>query len=874
MPPLPQTVLVTGDVIQDHQIYLGGRFVPDASEKTGTQESTTEGGAALLHDILDKVCKIRSGNQTPQNCFNVQFGLRKEVFQNLLSSMHGYSLWKPFSLNKKEKDGRGPKVWRMAEPLLGYGSRGNSSFFYKNFVEQPAGDPSVVVIDDAGQGFRDYSQKDAWPQAISQGSAKTLEWVVLKMARPLGQGDLWRHLSTKFKDKLVMVVSIEDIRREAVRVSRGISWERTALDLVQELWYNPAIKSLLECRHLIVHFGTEGALHAENTGTETVFSLTFDPTHLEQESYEKDDGQVIGLMVCFTSGIVDRLIQPDHPSPIASGIWAGLSASRTLHHAGYGDIASDKPGFPMAAVVKEIIKPSPGLPVIKLPNPGRKEHDELFLKNWTIMTAFFEGIQKNPRPLFGIGRRVAIEGPKALSKIPCARFGKLFTVDRKEIESLRGIRTMIKEYVERDKGKKPLSIAVFGPPGAGKSFGIEEIARGILGEKAPFLTFNLSQFRNAEELIGAFHQVRDKVLEGTTPVVFWDEFDSEKYKWLQYLLAPMQDGKFLDGQINHPIGKSVFVFAGGTSYDMENFGPKQSDEAEWEAFKLKKGPDFISRLSGYLNVLGPNKRQRFVLKGGKGSWVDDESDICYPIRRAILLRALLGIKDDKLLEIDHGILSAIIETKRFLHGARSMEKIVSQLKMPNTEVIRRSDIPSEEILSMHADPQDFAAIVNRNLKYQTRASDLAPFIHDFYRQLGIKEGWITPANNRDYEDLPDDIKEDNRAAAARLPNILDLVGLYVVPLDSGATMPLEKIEEIIEANIELLAEAEHNYWMDHKLKNGWTLADKRDDAKKQHNCLRPYMELDEKEKKKDRNSVRMFPEILKQAKYKIVARLE
>jgi hypothetical protein len=133
--------------------------------------------------------------------------------------------------------------------------------------------------------------------------------------------------------------------------------------------------------------------------------------------------------------------------------------------------------YQLDAVVKEIIKPSPGLPAIKLPNPGKKEHDERFMKTWTIMAATFKGIQKKPRPFFGIGRRIAIEGPKALSKIPCARFGKLFTVDRKEIESLRSIRSMIREYIERDKGKRPLSIAVFGPPGSGKSFGIEEIIK-------------------------------------------------------------------------------------------------------------------------------------------------------------------------------------------------------------------------------------------------------------------------------------------------------------------------------------------------------------------------------------------------------------
>ena len=78
---------------------------------------------------------------------------------------------------------------------------------------------------------------------------------------------------------------------------------------------------------------------------------------------------------------------------------------------------------------------------------------------------------------------------------------------------------------------------------------------------------------------------------------------------------------------------------------------------------------------------------------------------------------------------------------------------------------------------------------------------------------------------------------------------------------------------MLEANIELLAEAEHNDWMHQKRKNGWVYGEDRDDEKKIHNCLRPYVELSEKEKQKDRNSVLHFPAILKQAKYKIVARL-
>jgi len=864
MPPDPKTVLVTGDVIHDHQIYLGERLAPDAAERVGTQECMTQGGAGLLYRILREIGQRRSGEEKSSNPFKVEFGLREEVFEKLPSSLNGYSLWKPFPFDKNRK------VWRLAESL-GYGCPAGAPFLFGDYVGTVSKNPDVVAIDDGGLGFRQNSHKAAWPVAITGKANSKPRWVVLKMSSPVGQGDLWRHLSAGFRDNLVVIVSSADIRREEVRVSRGVSWERTALDLVEELCFNSEIRPLLNCRHLIVHFGSEGALHVDTTAKERRFLLAFDPIYLELEWKESIKGDGFGFMACLTAGIVDRLMQLDHPDPIHEGIRAGLSAMRTMLESGHGNATCNIPRFPLSEVVKDIIalKPRFAYPWIQAINPDEKKAESS--KNWTILNAYFEGVKKNPRPLFGVGRRVAIQGTRALGQVPCARFGKLFTADRSEIESLRSVYSLIKNYDRHDKGKMPLSIAVFGPPGAGKSFGIKEIAKGILGENVPILEFNLSQFKDHTELNDAFHQVRDKALGGTTPVVFWDEFDSKEYYWLQYLLAPMQDGKFLEGQINHPIGKSVFVFAGGTSYDVESFGPKATDPQDCKDFRLKKGPDFKSRLSGYINVLGPNRRQKFDAK--KEQWCDDMSDVCYPIRRALLLRSMLGLKDEDQLNIDHGILSAIIETKRFTHGARSLEKIILQLKKPGADAIRRSYLPSEEILSMHADTADFTAIVNRDLKFKTRADELAPFVHDYYRRLGKREKWLSPLMDKDFEYLPPDIKEDNRAAAARIPHILDLVGLYVVPLDSGTALKETEIRQILDANIEMLAEAEHNDWMHHKIKNGWSFGEKRDNDKKIHDCLKSYVELVEKEKEKDRNSVRKYPEILKNAKYTIVAEL-
>src|ERR1035437_5860731 len=121
--------------------------------------------------------------------------------------------------------------------------------------------------------------------------------------------------------------------------------------------------------------------------------------------------------------------------------------------------------------------------------------------------------------------------------------GALFTVDRSEIESIRTLEALIRKYDQGKVQPKPLSIGVFGPPGAGKSFGVKALGKAVLGEKVPFLEFNLSQFKSPDELVGAFHRVRDAVLGGITPVAFWDEFDSQTYTWLQYRSEERRVGK-------------------------------------------------------------------------------------------------------------------------------------------------------------------------------------------------------------------------------------------------------------------------------------------------------------------------------------------
>ena len=65
---------------------------------------------------------------------------------------------------------------------------------------------------------------------------------------------------------------------------------------------------------------------------------------------------------------------------------------------------------------------------------------------------------------------------KALKNVPMACYGKYQTADREEIERINAIKNLILQYQENKNDYRPLSIAVFGTPGSGKSFAIKQLS--------------------------------------------------------------------------------------------------------------------------------------------------------------------------------------------------------------------------------------------------------------------------------------------------------------------------------------------------------------------------------------------------------------
>jgi hypothetical protein len=336
-------------------------------------------------------------------------------------------------------------------------------------VVDDAPDPQIVVLDDANLGFR--GNQDLWPIGITK--PKGDPWILVKMAKPVAQGDLWKHLYRENSKKLIVVMTVNDLRLSDVQISRELSWECTAQDLAWEITYNPSVNSLARCAHVVVSFNAAGAVlySRDGGGGQASWKLLFDPNVIEGEWEQQHEGRMIGYTSCLTAGIARQLMLKPEAPDLVQGVCSGLVALRTLHQEGYGQRGLPahevQLEFPVAAVVSTLAEEE--RPFKQVDIPSRTDG-----KRWTILDDLFQGGLGEP------ARKIVLHGvERVLDRVPIGSFGKLVTVDRQEIESFRSIRALISEYMAQGRPPRPLSVAAFGPPGSGKSFGIKQLAEAL-----------------------------------------------------------------------------------------------------------------------------------------------------------------------------------------------------------------------------------------------------------------------------------------------------------------------------------------------------------------------------------------------------------
>ena len=654
-------VAVAGDLTVDWTIVtppgLGSNLqLAYLWEREGTVTvSAMPGGAALVRTLLSSlgVNSVAAAELPPAAMADPRYpGVTKT-----------FTAWKTFPLRAGSAHGR----WRLAE-FLGWVGATDIPPAHGALAA------SIVVLDDANLGFRNSPER--WPAAL--GDAVRVGQVVLKVATPIGTGPLWEHLSRVAAERLTVYITLNDLRKEDAAVGQALSWERTASEVVEAVLRRP---DLSKVARVVVGIGLSGAVIIEPVGGES--TLVYDPQSLEGDWESAHPGIPYGAGSAICAAIAVSFSR-EKPGNAAEAVAEGLLLARHIHETG--------------------LRVSPeGTASLDVAYSAPEDHQPFAIGHITRGTGWSFLREHGKGEYRAIANRVLLEGVEpAASGVPVERMGAWASVDRAEIESIRSIRNIVREYLALAVRPRPLSIAVFGPPGSGKSFAIKQMAGqwAASGLRIQSLEFNVSQFTSEDALGSAFQRVRDCAVEGTFPLVFWDEFDSsrngQELGWLAQFLAPMQDGSFLEGSLTRPIGSALFVFAGGTHSTMESFKARAS------GLPQAKATDFLSRLRGYVDILGPN---RFG--------PDDES---FVVRRAFLLRQMLERKAPQItgpngVRIDPGVANAFLSVDRYVHGARSMESLIDMSALADRSRFGRSSLPAAHQLSLHVDTEEFLRLV-------------------------------------------------------------------------------------------------------------------------------------------------------------------
>jgi hypothetical protein len=788
-------ILVTGDVTYERRLArkrlaTGGKsllFDPHSYARSHAEPS----GAILLGKLIARA-KGDEGVIAPEPQEGP--GVR---YPSAYTVCAQFQKTKP--KDKSDRDGDRDAVWRVESKT---GIEPVNTPEITKFVpaaiaddkKERAAQASLIVVDrEHANGFENAVAQ--WPECFR--NPKPHAWVVVKWSRPKfdARSKFWNTILGNFRDRCIVIATIEHLRQFGMKISRSLSWERT----VEELWSEVKAVwplSVEGCTHFVIPFLPSGAVvFSENQGNLTA-RLVYDPIHIGSTWTEDYEGDMSGYTLCFAAGVVLGAPNPrpgeavdcqDASLKIARGAIAGIVSARRLLIQGFATEKNPQPKaenedhvleipqllFPaddMALVLKTAFNSaavnldnandpdrrnsqrpdgkaghgtngaarSPDVtPQTELEKWAAKEASrfkvreiplgkEVHEKRWRILDAVLAG-----KVLKAEAASIAADGCGDDRKLafPTLRIGKLFITDRDEMESIRAARDLMTNYMQMPLLSKPLSIAVFGSPGSGKSFAIKELARQLserrlhkIGSELEELTFNVSQFVDPEALASALQQVRDIGLAGKMPLVFWDEFDTSfngPLGWLRYFLAPMQDGQFQDGSMMHRVGRAIFVFAGGTSTSMRVFrsragsvdglagGTGDVPATEKEKLDGTKLPDFISRLQGFIDVPTLN-------------YEPGRSRAATMLRRADLLRSFLlesgtdlkqsveeGGSFRQRLNIDYGVLNAFLSVKRYNYGARSIEAIVKMSALPGKSMYDRSSLPPREQLELHVEADEF-----------------------------------------------------------------------------------------------------------------------------------------------------------------------
>lgn len=309
-------------------------------------------------------------------------------------------------------------------------------------------------------------------------------------------------------------------------------------------------------------------------------------------------------------------------------------------------------------------------------------------------------------------------------------------------------------------------------------------------------------------------------------------------------------------------GYSGTVYSGGTRSGV----PGCVGDAAEVAGPAGKRP---FRLIGYLPRMRPggvieDKRYDDLIECGEngfsveqilGNWRDILGSRCRPADVRVL-----GFGGGPLAAVEYRIALALGATVGVVEGSGGAADALAKdpfwdndhlfLRLPNDAATLRAFV--------HV-PRSYAAIGLDGLEKMAMA------LHGAYVKQSASR---LPANMKPWNMLADTFRTANRAQAAYAIQILHAGG-FGVQLAAGPRMEIAFASE----EVERMAEWEHGRWNMERLLDGWRWGPARDDKRKAHDYIIPWIELPEAIKEYDRNAVRAFPSLLAEAGLEVVRKI-
>ncbi|MFL9910437.1 AAA family ATPase [Paraburkholderia sp. RL17-337-BIB-A] len=552
---------------------------------------------------------------------------------------------------------------------------------------------------------------------------------------------------TDLRNRSIAVVSADALRKGGSLIMELGAFESSVRDVVLRLNDSP-LKLLKDvCRHLVVVFRETGAMcldHDTGEGSVTYAPNSDRHAQLHPSSY----GAMPGKFTTMVTSVIRELSwsavtkKPtaslvEKPWDIGGALRMGVAAYNLHFSKGFTKPEGNTTCRPIDDL-KHVLNVTRRETAIK--DTADVKGAEYLLttvsfnallvatRNWQRTDAHFDAcrgstddedgklidlVQKGLEVVFrhepGPQQATVNAKPDARITVPYAPFGKLKLFESDEIESLNSLAKLIDKYLNSPTWRTPLSIAVFGQPGSGKSFSVKEVLQRVSPDrKSDPLTFNMAQFVSVDQLTEAFHKVQDKALASSeVPLVIFDEFDAavddRPLGWLKYFLAPMQDGVFMGKSEEYRVGRAIFLFSGGISERYADFSKETGANA-----KSAKLPDFVSRLRGHLDV------------GGINPLSDEEAKLpvarLIRLRRAVVLRSMLDQHASAIIRasgggqrvarISENLIRAFLHTRKYVHGVRSMEAVIQMSRFIDGQFVPAS-LPTYRQLEMHVDQASF-----------------------------------------------------------------------------------------------------------------------------------------------------------------------